>query len=133
MRHRITLDNEAWRALELEAMISEQSLQKTAGRLILQGISPETLQALKSLPGDLEKSKGTKGQRDKSPGPKGKVSMRGRKMKPRLDKEPMLSKVKEIWNGGEHNKDKIAKLLDYPKSTAHAAINRLIQNGVLQE
>jgi hypothetical protein len=47
--HRVTLSDEAYRAVELEAMQTDDSLQDVASNLILKSITPKTREILNTL------------------------------------------------------------------------------------
>jgi hypothetical protein len=54
--------------------------------------------------------------------------------RPRLaHNQPALSRIKELWNLGEHNSAEIARQINYPRKTTHTNIKRMLENGELQE
>ena len=154
-RGKVTLTPEAYKALEVEAMLMGVSLKDAASRMILKSACPKCKEILgimarppkgqrgeetngieaQGLNGPITqetseptRSEETKGQRAKGPKvPKDKC--------PKLIDNPVaLGQIKEQWAIMPRPSIKaIADAIGYPKSTTAAAIKRMKASGELQE
>lgn len=152
-RDKVTLSPEAYKVLEVEAMLYGDSLKETASKLIIKAACPKCKEILDIMArppkGQMEEEpKGERAQGPQVPMPqepeiipaqehKGTLSQ-GRKgpraqlpdspkaKRPKLSQDPIaLAKIKEKWIAGEHNAAKIAKEIGYPKATTWENIKKL--------
>lgn len=147
---RITLDPGAYHALCIQAAIEQTSPGSLASKVIL-SYSQEAKQALQATgrkaPSVTESQAPREGesqapQEGGSPKPRAIVREVGRSpekeaprqggKKVRLSQNPQaLAKIKELWEGGQQNQAKIAKVIDYPKATTNENIKRMLKAGTL--
>ena len=148
-REKVTLSPEAYKALEVEAMLHGTSLKDTASKLILKAACPKCIEILDIMARparDTQEHSGTtidlknpsaqghkgitaqvpKGQRAQVP----KVTKtKGKK----LSEDPTaISHIKELWGRTPRpSQNAIAKAIDYPPTTVKREIRRMIQTGEL--
>jgi len=141
--HRVILSDEAYRAIELEAMQTDGSLQDVASNLILKSISPKTREILNTL-GFLPKS--TIGSMDKMP--RGSISIpkfesndtidticvpvesKGKKPKSLRDDPADQQEIRKLYKSGMSIR-KIADQIGRPASTVRDFIEMQIEAGDL--
>lgn len=146
IRGKVTLTPEAYKALEVEAMLMGLSLKDVASKMILENACPKCIEILGIMarPPKGQKEEGLKEIRDENP--KGQMTLgtkeleeqrpEGNKIKrKRLIKDPeALARIKELWElDPRPSPTEIAKQINYSESTTRDAIKRMKTNGELLE
>jgi len=153
IRDKVTLSPDAYKVLEVEAMLHGDSLKDTASKLIIKAACPKCKEILDIMArppkGQMEEvPKGERAQVSQVPisqepeiipaqehkvtlaqgrkGPKSQLPDSPKAKRQRLSQDPMaITKIKELWKAGEHNAAKIAKEIGYPKATTWENIKKL--------
>ena len=148
-REKVTLSPEAYKALEVEAMLHGTSLKDTASKLIIKAACPKCIEILDIMARpakDAQEHSGTtidlknqsaqghkgitaqvpKGQRAQVPKD---TKAKGKK----LSEDPIaLASIKKLWNQSPRpSQNAIAKEIGYPPTTTKREIKRLIEAGEL--
>lgn len=139
-REKVTLSPEAYKALEVEAMLHGSSLKDTASKLILKAACPKCIEILEIMDRPAKEHKGTtidlkspsgKGHKGTSAQvPKGPITQgdKGTKAKgKKLSEDPIaLAKIEELLETSPRpSYATIAKTIGYPKTTVSDAIKRI--------
>jgi phage FluMu protein Com len=139
-REKVTLSPEAYKALEVEAMLHGSSLKDTASKLILKAACPKCKEILDIMARPAKEPKDTITQEPdviiaKEPkGTKAQIPDGPKAKRQRLSQDHVaLAKIKELWNAGEHNVLIIAKEIGYSKSTTWENIKKLKDKGEIVE
>ena len=123
-RDKVTLSPEAFKALEVEAMLHGDSLKDTASKLILKAACPKCKEILDIM---ARPAKEHKGESDNGPkGPKAK--------RKKLSEDPIaLAKIKEMWSQSPRpTLTAMAKETGYSKSTISDNIKKRKEKGELE-
>ena len=123
-RDKVTLSPEAFKALEVEAMLHGDSLKDTASKLILKAACPKCKEILDIM---ARPAKEHKGESDNGPkGPKAK--------RKKLSEDPIaLAKIKEMWSHSPRpTLTAMAKETGYSKSTISDNIKKRKEKGELE-
>ena len=137
-REKVTLSSEAYKALEVEAMLHGSSLKDTASKLILKAACPKCKEILDIMARPAKEPKDTITQEPdvtstiEPKGQKAQIPDSPKAKRQRLSQNQIaLTKIKDLWNAGEHNAGKIAKEIGYPKATTWENIKKLKDKGEL--
>jgi hypothetical protein len=155
---RIELDQMAYDALQIEAVIRKKSTRAIASEAVLRSMSKDTLDFVgykvegpqnqngQSLFTNEDKDITTEGPADHKTIRPEAIDMECRKVgdmevceaaplkKPKLAHNPAaLSKIKELWDSGEHNAAEIARQIGYHRKTTYDNIKKMKESGELQE
>jgi len=146
-RENVTLSPEAYKVLEIEAMLHDSSLKDAASKLIIKAACPKCKEILDIMARPAKEPKGemtqesqvtitqepktispqkpnvTVAQGPKSPKAKGK----------KLSKDPLaLTKIKELYaREPRPSLAEMARQIGYPKGTIHDAVQRMKKSGEL--
>lgn len=140
-REKVTLSPEAYKALEVEAMLHGASLKETASKLILKAACPKCIEILDIMARPAKEPKDTitqepdvtiakepKGQKAQIPdGPKTK--------RQKLSQDQIaIAKIKEMWAlDPRPSIREIAKIIDYPKATTAENIKKMKEKGEITD
>ena len=138
---RIEIDQKAYDGLQVEAVLRHRTTREIATQAILTSISREALSVLDhqtigpetTSPKDIA----TKGPLDHRT-TEGAAIERGEPgiaPKPRklADNQTALKQIKDMWSSGEHNAAKIAKEIDYKRSTTWENIRKMKERGEISD
>jgi hypothetical protein len=141
-RAKVTLTPDAFKALQLEAMLHDTSLQETASNLIIKAACPKCKEmlAIMNRPNQ-ELAQETKGEIDQLPKgtiaikPKGEIAqvpIVPKAKRRRLSEDTKaLERIKELWASGVYSPAKIGKAIGYAETTTRENIQKLREKGEL--
>ena len=145
-RAKVTLNPDAFKVLEIEAMLQGLSLKDAASKLIIKAACPKCKEILDIMARPPKGPKETKGPIDaqeivpkvqmaqEPKGQRAQVPDSPKVQKTKLSQDKIaLAKIVEMWGSGNRNREKIAKEIGYAKSTTSENIRAMIKRGDLQE
>lgn len=146
-RAKVTLNPDAFKVLEVEAMLQGLSLKDAASKLIIKAACPKCKEILDIMARPPKGPKETKGpitdaqeivpkvQMAQEPkGQRAQVPKSPKVQKTKLSRDKVaLAKIKELWGSGLRNREQIAATIGYAKSTTSENIRAMIKKGDLQE
>jgi len=135
-RGKVTLTPEAYKALEIEAMLQGISLKDAASKLIIKAACPKCIEILDIMARPPKRQKAeepqviiaqeTKGQSAQLPDIPTTKRLR------LSQNQAALAKIKTMWKAGEQNTMKIAKEIGYPKATTWENIKKMKDRGEIK-
>jgi hypothetical protein len=134
-RGKVTLSPEAYKALEVEAMLHNTSLKDTASKLILKAACPKCKEILDIMSRPAKDQSTEEPKETKAEKPKGQKAQRPNEPKAKKQKlsqdDKAIARIKELWKSGEHRPAKIALEINYPRTTTWENIKALQARGEL--
>jgi hypothetical protein len=138
-RDKVTLSSDAYKVLEVEAMLMGVSLKDAASKLIIKAACPKCKEILDIMARPAKEPKDTTTQvpnvtiAQEPKDPKAQVPDSPKAKKLRLSKNPeAIAKIKELWNSTPRPSiNEIAKTIDYPKATVAENIKKIKDKGDL--
>jgi len=145
-RAKVTLNPDAFKVLEVEAMLQGLSLKDAASKLIIKAACPKCKEILDIMARPPKEPKDTKGPSTTTPeivpkvqmaqepkGQRAQVPYSPRAQKTKLSQDKIaLAKIAELWGSGNRNREQIAKEIGYAKSTTSENIRAMIKKGDLK-
>jgi hypothetical protein len=137
---RVTISPEAYRALMIQTAIEGESPGDICSKLILANVCAEAKRALEvigNVPPDHKTKEGISHKPEEEQDQLGKecgaVTVADSvAKKPKLaHNQAALSRIKELWNSGEHNAAAISRQIGYHRKTTYDNIKKMKESGEL--
>jgi hypothetical protein len=147
---RIELNPDAFNALQAEMLLTEESVREIASKAILGYVSEDALDVMR------KKTARQSNQKTTRPADQQTIEMCATKRpdnqqttyeecgtpehsesKPKRKNlakdDAALARIKEMWESGEHNREAIAKTINYPPSTVRDRVRKMLETGEIKE
>lgn len=136
-RDKVTLSPDAYKVLEVEAMLMGVSLKDAASKLIIKAACPKCKEILDIMARPAKEPKDTTTQvpnvtiAQEPKDPKAQVPDSPKAKRLRLSKNPeAIAKIKELWNSTPRPSiNEIANIIGYPKATVGENIKKMQARG----
>jgi hypothetical protein len=130
--HRVVVSHDTYKALQAEAMVRQSSIQAVMDSIIIDHISQQARDILKTL-GSIEPVDNTAIATDKPIKPESQQSTQAGRPRQLARDKAAVAQIKKLWTTTDLSITDIAVQVDAPRQTVDGLIKRLVDRGELAQ